>query len=271
MKQLGIQANEYRFENGTLYINGSPFDFDAVVSAVVDGVSAQMAPRHLHVSEKNLIEKKACVGKLSEKDSRRIPEVLNVETLKASFVRLSEDLYLKAQVGVVALSFEEKLHLLAQHGYEMISVELTKDELTLGHSKMYAHKLSAAGVPVEKRIADALISIELPSMRTIREPVEKYLKSDADCAGSFFSEKGSGILKIEINATLGLARVSEKTYFPMQNDRQVIDRFCTLDYHALLCAMEPIHKATVERILSHREDGAPTAPKQRTPNKAFDM
>lgn len=192
-------ANVYSFGEEGLLINGVPLDCEAIVQAA-KALLADQRCVHATADVRHDVYKKAVFGKLEAKDAHAYPAVYCIEKVKNQITKLNEDLYLRAQLDFLQLTFAENLSLLNSMGYTEISLSVEKTENEKLASRLMVERKSPITGRPEKSLADAKVGPSYPAMKGIKVAMEEALAA--------FSVKSREIIS---SGTAGAGQISIKT------------------------------------------------------------
>lgn len=264
--------NIYSFSEEGLLINGVPLDCEAIVQAAKDRLADQKSvPTTPDL--KHEIYKKAVFGKLEAKDAHKYPAVYCIEKVKNQINKLNEDLYLKAQLDFLQLSFAENLSLLNTMGYQEISFTIEKTQGEKPAGKLMVERNSPFTGRPEKSLADAKVGPTYPSMKGIKVAMEEALMHFCDKAREVVSGEISGSSQISIKTDGSSVVFETQTHstigslFPPEKTEQICDVGLVLSF-----CEEKHSKVVTSTHVKNKEADTQSAPvSARRWGKAFSM
>ena len=273
MKFAPQDPGKYKFEDGILYVDGEPLDFGKILQAVQDSIadSAKSSPllvRHqAHKMGMGSAVMKTC--------DESLDSVFCVNKLRAQFNQLNEDLYLKAQMGLIALSAAETLTYIEENlNIEAMAIELDCSP-TGGVSKrlMVRPKQKMQGVAERFKLADSIIGPEAPYFSKLKEALLFSLASRSDLLSNFMKNPLGKKLTVSIGLNAGEVCLERITFVGMQSKNQLdlIPPTKEVEHYQLAGVVEGAEEHfsnLVTEDQARKHPGLKTSPESTTSNSA---
>lgn len=264
--------NVYTFGEEGLLINGIPLDCEAIVQAARTRLLGQ-EDKNPSVAAKHEVYKKAVFGKLEAKDAHNYPAVYCIEKVKNQISKLNEDLYLRAQLDFLQLTFSENLSLLNSMGYQEISFVVERGENDKSTGRLMVEKPSIYTGRPERTLADAKVGPTYPAMKGIKIAMEDALLRFGEDISDGVGRSTPGAAQIKIKTDGSEAIIESQTHaaigslFPPEKKAKVID------INEVLAFCETKHSKIVESShAKNKEADKQSAPvSTRTWGRAFSL
>lgn len=221
MKFSPKDPTQYTYEDGVLYVNGEPLDFGKILATVQDAIreSAKSAP----LSVRHQAHKMGMGSAAMKTAHDSLDIVFCVNKLRAQVSQLNEDLYLKAQMGLIALSAEETLTYVQDHlQIESMSIELDCSPIgNISKRLMVRPFPKMKGVAEKYKLADSIIGPEAPYFSKLKEALLMSLGSQSKLLDNFMKNPVGKKMTVNLDLQTGEIFVERTSYYGAQASNQL--------------------------------------------------
>lgn len=197
MKVVG-EVSEYEFSNGTLLVDGKALRFDDLLAAITSASRKNVQENYTLKDRMKLTRGTGVLplpdGNLASDDFHAF--AYDIEKLRSALTTLSDDLYLKSQLGVVSLSFAETMKMLKkEYGYNQFSLEFNFEGRALTVVRSYVESVGH-GNSGEKSMLVTLLGKGSTSPWNIEYAMKHFVSQSLAKRTDLWPTKGAGVLRI---------------------------------------------------------------------------